>query len=152
MRFIEVSLIASLAVACTTTSPLSPSTTGEVADGWAEASNVKAAAQKVIVYFYDDDSVLGGNVNIVGLHVTLTTPGAPSDVLAEGNTGQLGNVTFSIPASATSIAITNGTSGVDGGVGDCYVSQTVTRDLPLKRRDGWIYIHHSGATYPACGQ
>ena len=114
------------------------------------SADAKTSLQKVTLYFYDDDPVLGGNVNIVGLHVTVTAAFAPFELLSEGETGKLGSVTFSIPATYTSIAITNGTSGVDGGVEDCFIAQTVTRDLPLRRRDGWIYIHHSGGTYPAC--
>jgi hypothetical protein len=150
MRIILFALVATLAVGCTADSPLSPSDPLLASVPESASADTKASSQKVTLYFYDDDPVLGGNVNIIGLHVTVIAAIAPFELLSEAETGKLGSVTFSIPPSYTSIAITNGTSGVDGGVGDCYVAQTVTRDLPLRRRDGWIYIHHSGETYPAC--
>jgi hypothetical protein len=151
MKAIGFMLIgAALAAACTKTAPTSPTVvnTQTVADSVKLDS--KATLQKVHLYFYDDDAFFNARTHIVGLDVTIAAATSPHTVLDAGQTGNQGDVTFWIPNSYSSIAVTNGTTGLDGTIQDCYVSTTANLDLPLRTREGWIFIHHSGDTYPNC--
>jgi hypothetical protein len=157
MRLIGAALLAALAVGCTSASPTSPSaldtTTLAAGDGTDAAPlGRKAATQKITLYVFDNpvgDDLYSGKIHIVGLHIIVTT--SPSALTVEGDTGKQGEVTFWIPATERSIAITNGYYGVDGGVEECFVSRTVNRDLPMGLRENWILVTESNQTnFPSC--
>lgn len=151
MKAIGLMLLgAALAAACTQAAPTSPT----VVDTQTVADSIKldgkAALQKVHLYFYDDDALFNARTHIAGLEVTIAAATARYTLLGTGQTGNQGDVTFWIPNSYNSIAVTNGKTGLDGTIQDCYTSATAILDLPLNAREGWIFLHHSGDAYPYC--
>ena len=142
-------MAAFLAAGCTKAAPTSPTMvdTSNITDS--VKLDGKASVQKVNLYFYDDDPFFNATTHIVGLQVTVTDASS-STVLGRGQTGNQGNVSFWIPASYNSIAVTNGKTGLDGKIQDCYVSTTHILNLPLNAKEGWVHIFESGDTYPNC--
>ena len=143
-------LAAVLAAGCTKAAPTSPTVVNTSTAIDADKSDGKASLQKMRLYFYDDDPFFSATNRIVDLEVTVTGATSPYTVLATGQTGNQGDVSFWIPDSYRSIAVINGKTGLDGTVHDCYVSATRVLSLPLRATETSIHIFHSGDTYPNC--
>jgi len=126
--------------------PPSPASPSDLATTMAPSVVLAAkppATQKVTLYVISADDALGGNVNIVGLPITVSTDGYGPVTVA---TDKQSSADFFVPATAESIAVHTGATGTDNREATCFVPLDVVLPLPLHRRDGWLIIHQTACS------
>ena len=137
-RLFGIGILAFAVISCSTNSPTSPSALDPESAAVVDSSITTASSgnheQKVIVHFYSDEYMGGGNIHIQGLPVKIT--GFPSGTVLDGlTTGKQGQVAVLLPLADTTMQVE--TTEWDG-----FCSVTVQLPLPLHGNvDSWILIH-----------